>query len=368
MNTSLLIFIKKISAFILLLFILDYAIGRVMEHYYYKIDAHTPEQHTTYSIKYADAEIMIFGSSRAQHHYDPGSFTSSSLTFYNTGKDGQGIFYSLAILKSLLSRSSSPKIIILDINPNEFSKNQDSYDRLAELLHYYNDHDEIQAIVNLKSPFEKIKALSSLYRYNSKILTIIKDNISPSDDDMEYGYEPIKTIDRKLDLVDIEDQANIDSLEVEAFENFLIDARNAGHEMYVFILPVYRRFSYVSTIDIFDIEEQANIDSLEVEAFENFLIDARNAGHEMYVFISPVYRRFPHGTTTSIAITQQLCEQLNIPFYSYHLNEHFLSHPQYFSDPTHLNEIGAKKFSDQVFSILAGDGAINRLKKSAVEN
>lgn len=318
MNTSLLIFIKKISAFILLLFILDYAIGRVMEHYYYKIDAHTPEQHTTYSIKYADAEIMIFGSSRAQHHYDPESFTSSSLTFYNTGKDGQGIFYSLAILKSLLSRSSSPKIIILDINPNEFSKNQDSYDRLAELLPYYNDHDEIQAIVNLKSPFEKIKALSSLYRYNSKILTIIKDNIRPSDDDMEYGYEPIKTIDRKLDLVDIEDQANIDSLEVEAFENFLIDARNAGHEM--------------------------------------------------YVFISPVYRRFPHGTTTSIAITQQLCEQLNIPFYSYHLNEHFLSHPQYFSDPTHLNEIGAKKFSDEVFSILAGDGAINRLKKSAVEN
>src|SRR5690606_33173113 len=114
------------------------------------------------SIKYADAEIMIFGSSRAQHHYDPGSFTSSSLTFYNTGKDGQGIFYSLAILKSLLSRSSSPKIIILDINLNEVSKIQDSYNRLAELLPYYNDHAEIQSIIKLKSPLAKFKALSSI--------------------------------------------------------------------------------------------------------------------------------------------------------------------------------------------------------------
>ena len=42
------------------------------------------------------ADLLVFGSSRANHHYVPEVFEDSlKLTFYNTGKDGSGIFITL---------------------------------------------------------------------------------------------------------------------------------------------------------------------------------------------------------------------------------------------------------------------------------
>src|SRR5690554_1597246 len=101
MDNQYLIFAKKLSVFLLILFIVDFSIGNVLEYFYLKISTTTPEQHTTFSIEQADPGIMVFGSSRAHHHYDPEPFENLTKTsFYNSGKDGQGIFYSWAILKS----------------------------------------------------------------------------------------------------------------------------------------------------------------------------------------------------------------------------------------------------------------------------
>lgn len=299
MRDSHLVFAKKLVLFLSIVAILDYSIGSLLEYYYFKIDALTPERHTTFSIEEANADIMIFGSSRAQHHYDPEVFMESSQSFYNTGKDGQGIFYSRAILKSVISRTTGSKILVLDINPNEFAKDQDSYDRLSELLPYYHEHQEIQEIVNLKSRFEKFKVLSNLYRYNSEVLTIIKDNLFPTDDPMENGFEPIQYSTQDLKMSKVEDQEIIDSLEVKAFLGFIQDAKAANHEV--------------------------------------------------YVFVSPVYREYEHGVTASIQITEEICQELGVPFYSYHRDSLFLKNPAYFSDPTHLNETGAKVYSEDVW-------------------
>src|SRR5690606_19345337 len=122
--------------------------------------------------------------------------------------------------------------IILDLNINEFDKSQDSYDRLSELLPYYSEHEEIQEIVNLKSPFEEIKAISYLYRYNSKVLTIIKDNLFPKKENMEKGFEPIPVSNRNLQMKEFDGSEVIDSLEIEAFIGFLKDAKMADQKVY----------------------------------------------------------------------------------------------------------------------------------------
>lgn len=300
MNKEYLVFAKKLSVFLLIVFIVDFSLGQLLEHFYLKINIPTPEQHTTYSIEEADSDIMVFGSSRAQHHYDPEPFEDlPNHSFYNTGKDGQGIFYSWVILKSVLTRNKEPRILILDINTNEFDKDQDSYDRLSDLLPYYHENEEIQEIVNLKSPFEEVKALSHLYRYNSKVLTIIRDNLFPQKDPMERGFEPIKVSERRLEL-----------------------------------------------LDYYDREE---VDSLEVEAFIGFLQDAKKFNQKIFVFVSPTYRRYYKGTPESIKIAKKICRDLDVSFFSYHQDSLFLKNPKYFSDPSHLNEIGAEIYSDKIF-------------------
>lgn len=300
MSKEYLIFARKLFVFLLVIVLVDISLGKILEHFYLKIEVPTPEQHTTYSINQADSDILVFGSSRAQHHYDPEPFKALvDHSFYNTGKDGQGIFYSWAVLKSVLNRNDKPRILILDININEFNKDQDSYDRLSELLPYYKGNEEIQDIVNLKSPFEEIKAFSYLYRYNSKVLTIIKDNLFPRQDPMEKGFEPIQASEKNLELRDF----------------------------------------YV----------QEELDSLEINAFRGFLEDAKKYNQKVFVFVSPTYRRYYKGTPESIKIAQEICSKLEVPFFSFHQDSLFLKNPNYFSDPSHLNEVGAEIYSDKIF-------------------
>src|SRR5690554_896947 len=52
-----------------------------------------------------DAELLIFGSSRAAFHYVPEVFNENlSLSSYNAGREGTGIFFEYAALIATLER------------------------------------------------------------------------------------------------------------------------------------------------------------------------------------------------------------------------------------------------------------------------
>ena len=122
------------------------------------------------------ADMLIIGSSRANHHYVPSVFEDSlKISFYNAGRDGNGTFYQLALLKTILKRYT-PKIIVFDYS-SVFVKGAEEYDQMASLLPYYRTHKEIQPLVEMKSPFEKIKLLSEIYPFNSQLLTISVGNL-----------------------------------------------------------------------------------------------------------------------------------------------------------------------------------------------
>ncbi len=223
-------FFAKLAITILVICLLDLAIGKSLEYLYFKTKTGSPMQHTTYSLRTADPDILVFGSSRAQHHYSPYPFEKKlKATFYNTGKDGQGILYSWAMLKSELERSQKDKTIILDINPNEFNKERENYDRLSELLPYYDEDEEIREIIHLRGPFERIKAKSHLYRFNSLIFPILKNYFLPFDDAFDDGYEPLERSLKLPQLTQFYGQETIDSLEVSAFRNFIVEAKKANH-------------------------------------------------------------------------------------------------------------------------------------------
>ena len=105
--------ILNIALVLSVVFILDFTIGKTLRYYYFKESSGTHFR-TTYAIEKTNADILIFGSSRANHHYVPAIFEDSlKMKFYNTGRDGNGIFFQLAVLKSILKRYT-PKIIIFD--------------------------------------------------------------------------------------------------------------------------------------------------------------------------------------------------------------------------------------------------------------
>ncbi len=169
-------FLMKLLIITSLIMIFDLGIGSVLRTFYFRQESGTCYR-TTYSVDSTLADILVIGSSRANHGYVPEIFENRlASTFYNTGKDGNYILYNYAIFKAITKRYN-PKMIIFDIRPEDFAYNAYEYDRLSLLLPYYQAHPEIAEIVSLKGPFEKIKLRSAIYPYNSMIFRIVMGNL-----------------------------------------------------------------------------------------------------------------------------------------------------------------------------------------------
>jgi len=166
----------QIFVFILLIVSIDQVIGRVTRHLYFSQKAGQ-----NYSLNYVFTEcrsqILIFGNSRAQHHYDTHLLSDSlKMSCYNAGQDGgHSIFLPYAQIQVILRRYA-PEIIILEFDPNSVKFHSEDYDKLSVLLPYYSVYQYLHPLIEMRSPFEKEKLLSASYPFNSNIVNIIRYN------------------------------------------------------------------------------------------------------------------------------------------------------------------------------------------------
>ena len=301
-------FVLKLVTFFFLIFIVDLSIGNLLKHNYLKQQS-GDDYKATYVIDKTEAEILIFGSSRAANIYDPRIFESQlNLTCYNAGRDGYPIFYHYALLKASTKRYV-PKIVILSMDAGNFSNNQEAYDRISSLLPYYKDHPEIRAVVNLKGRYEKLKMLSSIYPYNSLLLPIIARNISINNPTIEslHGYIPLTDV----------------------------------------ISGPRKKFDYTL---------EKTLDSVKINTYRNFIQTCKESGIQLLV-VCPPYLINSTGTDLSISTAKQIAAENNISFLDYSNDTLFTKKPYLFADYRHLNEKGVEIISNSVIE------KIKQLKK-----
>ena len=302
-------FILHLLLALILIALLDFVIGSTLKYLYFKQDSGF-QYRTTHSLDYATEEVMIFGSSRANHHYDPEVFESKlNMSCYNTGRDGTYFFYQTALLKTMLKRHR-PKVIIYDFY-GSFEYSQSDYDRLSSFLPYYEEHEEIQEVLELKGPYEKFKTLSKIYPYNSLLLNIIKGN-------MEFDKEKSKDFKGYVPLPNI----------------------------------------WNNTLEPLKTASEYKFDQNKLKAFQDFIHLCKKNNIELYVMVSPVFYKYKFDY--SIATCEKICSEQNIPFYDFTKNDAFLRKPEWYADLLHLNQIGAEKFSGLVADSLKASRAYSK--------
>lgn len=287
--------IINIAVVFAIVFALDFVIGRAIRFFYFK---ETSGLHfrTTYSIEKTTADILVFGSSRANHHYVPEVFEDSlKISFYNTGRDGNNIIYQTAILKSILNRYT-PKMIICDYAWG-FEKGE--IDRISSLLPYYRLHKEIRKFVELKSPFEKVKLLSEIYPFNSQILTIAIGNME---------------INKK---------------------------RSRDDKGYIALFEEWQ-----DEIDSIPNDKIYELDSNKISYFREFISVAKESGAMVYIVYSPIFQKYDKNQ--EIDICKNICKSENVPTLDFSRDTLFLQNKQLFYDIEHLNHKGALIFSNLV--------------------
>ena len=273
----------------------DLIVGKFLRNLYFKQTSGLYYR-TTYAIDSTEAEVLIFGSSRANHHYVPEIFEETlKLSCYNTGRDGNSILYNYAIFESVIKRYS-PKLIILDIVPGDMSFSDYSYERLTSLLPYYKDHPEIRETVHLRGQFEKYKLISSIYPFNSSLITIL---IGTSELNKERkpdikGYIPLYGIMQDT-------------------------------------IPVRKSFS------------SDKLDKNKLQALEAIFKTCNEKGVQIVLVTSPYFAQIEMDYSQNLV--SELCDKYQIDFLDYSKSDVFINSATSFVDFQHLNQEGAIMFS-----------------------
>lgn len=281
--------------FFTLVFIMDLLFGNALRHFYFKQKSGS-NYHLIYSIDSTEAQVIILGSSRAVRHYIPDIIEDKlKLTCFNTGLDGNYIFNNYAVFKSILLRYT-PKIVLMDINPDEIYLDADSQNSLASILPFYKIDKEIKSVILLKSKFENLKLSSKIYPFNSSLFSIATGILKTEDINKLKGY-----------------------------------------------MPLYGSLS--DTIGESSKGKNRKVDPRRIKVLETVASDCLNRKVRLIFIQSPRYKKV--SQEKSVSIINELSTKYSIEFWDYVNDTTFLK-PYYFKDGSHMNDLGAHKFTEAI--------------------
>lgn len=287
----------KVSIFLLTVFAGDIFFGSMLKKYYKSQEC--GEGHlTTFAIENANPQTLILGSSRAVNIFDPCVFKYELNTkTFNAGRVGQSIFYHYGVFTSMLKRHK-PEIVILSFDRRDFSVDESDYDRLSELLPFYESHQELKPIFNLRGPFENLKTLSAIYPYNSLLLPIIRGHICSHHEVHFNGYKPLdKTTTSPPPKINYGVYATLDTVKINAYKALIADCKREGIELFITCPPYFT-------------------DAISQDS--------------------------------SLLIAKKIAKENGISFIDDSDNSFYTSRKEYFADFRHLNENGSMTFSKEV--------------------
>ena len=245
------------------------------------------------------ADVLILGPSTANHHYDCKIIEDSlGMTCYNAGRDGQNIIYNAMVLEAFLTRCT-PKLVVVDVTHSTLSDTWMS--SLNDFNCYYGFLKPIDDIIDsIGSPIDRIKRMSNIYRYNKTWEWLLNARFAKTAEDLN-GYRPMPVNQRDVEF-------------------------NATEGRLLFNMDEKCR-SYLNKIIC--ICGEKNIQLVFVNS-PSLSIDKGNFDRDMSSFF----------------------KNKGIMYLSWNGDTIYTTHPNFFYDMTHLNEIGAMAFTKDFIGIL----------------
>lgn len=290
------LFLIKLVCFMLLLFTIDQILGALLQYLH---------RRASYSLNWTKEnwllnehfDVVIFGSSRALRHYVPKVISSElNMSVFNAGQNGQYLLYSYA-LEQLLFDRYVPKAIILDVLPSYIIKTEDPKEEFARLssLAPYTDHPEVRLLLTRGDFFERLKYSIKMFRYNSKVLSIL-DNLCKQSAPVDNGYE--------------------------------IVGKGRFHNRNPFII---------------DVLQHVEIDSFKLNILKQFITSAQERNVNVTIVFSPASETISCRTQRILQLYSELFQSMNVPFLNF-ANDHYKDKNLFF-DLIHMNGVGADLFS-----------------------
>lgn len=296
MESSIKHFCCRFFLIVFIIVLLDFCFGLVMNIVMAGISGQGATGKTYYALNDVDTDIVVVGSSRAAHHYVSSMIIDSmNLSTYNVGRDGCFFSYNCCVINSILDRYT-PRLIIWENNFNSLS---DAVVDPMDALHpYYLKNKWVTKCINEDyGLMQKVQLFSCFYQYNSLVHRILFRFAKRERGD-KSGYEAL------------EPRVPKNTLKLE--ENLKMDL---------------------------------SISEFKFNRIEEVFMRAKNENVKIVMVESPVYEIIRFSSKSKVELLR-LCDKYNVHVIDNSQLYCFLSDPNLFNDKTHLNDNGAKLYTE----------------------
>lgn len=270
-----------------------------------------------------NADIVVYGSSRAMVHMDPLIIKDSLMVnAYNLGLNGHNFWLQYFRHQELLKYNKAPKFIIHSVDIFTLVKRRDLF-HMEQFLPYMLFNGEIQQWTGSYEGYKKYDYFIPLVRY----------------------YGQYKTIGRILQT------SFFGSTEADSARYLGFSAQNQAWNDD--LVKARKKFP----------DFRVKIDIASVKLFEKYLKECQEAGIAIALIYTPEYiegQDFVKNRSEIINTFSFLSAKYNIPFIDYS-NDSISYKRNYFYNASHLNSTGARVFTSKMMHDLKDNKALARI-------
>lgn len=254
-------------------------------------------------IKEVDSDIILIGNSGILNSVNPDIIEDSlSMTCYNGGITGQGVFFFETIIDCILQRHT-PKTIIVGLRPEEVGGNigEGIYDVLKP--YYGMGYTSIDDHFNKTNGFDRILLHSNLLRYNTIWVRVLLYMLLDDTAYPENGFMPMERPSKIPQLHHIKE-----------------------HEE-----PV----------------------KAKLDCIERIIQKCKARDINIAICFPPTLSHFKQDSIPCVNAIKDICRRYNTPCLVDYNNKYYQSHPELFYDTGHVNKFGADIYTRKISSYLS---------------
>ncbi len=287
--------ITYIIGIIISLVLADITIGFCCKYYIKNYQLVGRYQPLDRLIKEVNTDIICIGNSAILNSVNPEIIEDSlSMTCYNGGITGQGVFFFETIIDCILQRHT-PKMFIVGLRPEEVgtSVGEGIYDILKP--YYGMGYTSIDAHFNKTSGFDRLLLHSNLLRYNTIWVRVLLYMLFDNTTYPKNGFMPK---DRPTQIPQLK--------HIEGYEG-----------------PVKEK----------------------LECIERIIQKCQAKNIDIVICYPPTLNSFKQKELPCVKAIEDLCHHYKAPCLIDYNNKYFQAHPELFYDEGHVNKDGADKYS-----------------------
>ena len=340
-STGITKFFRNAAILLVLVIVFDQIGGWILHFMYFK-EKTGPNAETTFTFTKMHSDGIILGSSRGRRNYNPKILEDSlGISVYNAGHDGQTVFYEQAIIRMALARYN-PRLVIIDLNPEEMYYRDLHYDRLNVLAPYYKDYPQIRDVYLLKG-IRDGQAEGDFFVRPAQVSDNAWDNFWFRLHSMEEWVLPLNSEKFKMASAIYPYNSSILDILTGIFKN---RKSESGFKPLKGIITQEKADDLIRQNAALRLQPDKEVDENKLKGMEEMFTTLTAHGTKVLVVMSPALA--PFAQEPSYDSVKAVCARYTIPFKDYSQDSSYL-HLEYFFD-NHMNKDGANRYSARLAS------------------